>query len=430
MRRMVPMLLLAALAAGHGGLSLATILAPPGSHLRVNAAVSPAESHYQNGLTALGRAELEAAAAHFRASQELEPTRPESLLGLAEVALRRGDLTQVEKLLQEARLLAPEDAGVHGALGRYALSRGRLAEAERALTHAAALAPDALAPRLELGGLYSNGLKRPADAQAAFEAATRIAPEHAGAHHGLGMALLAQGKSASALDSFRTAARLATDNPLPWHAQGRTHAAAGDLDRAMNAYNEALRIQPQFVPSRIDRGRLHLGQQRWAQARADFMTATQTAPANPDAQFGLGMAAQQLGEESQAREAYLAALEVKPDLASAYNNLAWLTVQKTGATDQALGWARQAVHAAPAVADFRDTLGWILHLRGDHEQARQQLEKALALKTQPHILYHLARTYLELGRREQARRLLTQALADGSSFEDVEEATLLLGKLQ
>lgn len=410
--------------------SLATLLAPPGAQLRLQSEAGAAQAQYQKGLEALTQQQFDEAAARFNASRALDPAWPAPLLGLAEVALRRGDLSQVEHWLREAVALAPDDASTHTAVGRFALARGRLQEAEAALTRAVHLAPEAIEPRLELGGLYVNGLGRPADAEAAFAAVTQRAPDHGGAFHGLGMAQLAQGKTDAAVQAFQAAARLAPENPLPWHAQGRLHTRAGAIDEALAAYAQALQVQPDFVPSLVDRGYVYLGRGAWSEARADFEAAVHAAPANAKAHMGVAMAAQQIGDADRARQAYLAAIKIDPGLAMAYNNLAWLTLTQQGPTDRALRWAEAAVRQAPNVADFHDTLGWLLHLRGDHQRAAAQLEQALALQSQPHIHYHLGRVYLEMGRRGEAQLHLQRALAGGAEFEGAREASELLGSFR
>jgi len=55
------------------------------------------------------------------------------------------------------------------------------------------------------------------------------------------------------------------------------------------------------------------------------------------------------------------------------------------------------------VAPFQDTYGWISHLRGQTDEAVENLEPASdALAGDPMVQYHLAEAYLSSGRKEDA----------------------------
>lgn len=67
---------------------------------------------------------------------------------------------------------------------------------------------------------------------------------------------------------------------------------------------------------------------------------------------------------------------------------------------------------------FRDTYGWIAYRQGKYEEALTYLESAAeSLGDNPVVLYHLGMTYAALDRKEEARKMLEQAVAlaeDGS----------------
>lgn len=409
-----------------GSPCLATMLAPPGVQLRAEQVPSAAERRYNVGLEALETGNLEMARSEFQASIELQSNWSAPHLGLAEVALRRKQFADAEAILRQALKTFPNDATVYTAWGRYSLAQGNTREAEVALTKAVQLAPSAIEPLLELGGLYSNALRRPADAISAFEAAIRLQPRHAGAHHGLGMALVMAGKPDAAVTELRRAAELAPGNPLPRHALGRVLVAQGKPEEALKAYSEALRLQPGFIPSRLDRAYIYMQRGAWQNARDDFAQVVAQAPANIEAQMGLGMTAQQLQELDVARKAYRAVLTADPKRSMAYNNLAWVEYELNGADSDALKWAREAVRLSAETADFQDTLGWLLHLQGKNAEARPILEKAAALESKPYILYHLGRVQAELGHHQQARELVSRALAMDAHFDGAEDARAML----
>ncbi len=74
---------------------------------------------------------------------------------------------------------------------------------------------------------------------------------------------------------------------------------------------------------------------------------------------------------------YEQVLTRQPNNLAALNNLAW-TLREDN-PDRALKLARQASELAPNRPEILDTYGWILHLTGNHAEAKVAIEKALAL---------------------------------------------------
>ncbi|HWA98809.1 MAG TPA: tetratricopeptide repeat protein, partial [Pirellulales bacterium] len=75
---------------------------------------------------------------------------------------------------------------------------------------------------------------------------------------------------------------------------------SGDLPSAIQAYNEALRRDPNHLVAYLDRGRIHLSQQRYAQAIADFTEAIAHDPSYIDAFLERSEAYLQSGDRERA----------------------------------------------------------------------------------------------------------------------------------
>ncbi len=92
-------------------------------------------------------------------------------------------------------------------------------------------------------------------------------------------------------------------------------------------------------------------------------------------------------------------------------------------------WARKAVALAPQVADFHDTLGWVLRARGQLPAARAALQQAAKLAPKAgQIQYHLAVVQSEAGDKVAARASLQRALAAGD-FASADDARKLEERL-
>lgn len=81
--------------------------------------------------------------------------------------------------------------------------------------------------------------------------------------------------------------------------------------------------------------------------------------------------------EMEAASHYEQVISRQPENITALNNLAWLL--RTEDQARALTLANKASELAPESAAVLDTYGWILHLSGKHSQAKEVIEKALAL---------------------------------------------------
>jgi tetratricopeptide (TPR) repeat protein len=82
-------------------------------------------------------------------------------------------------------------------------------------------------------------------------------------------------------------------------------------------------------------------------------------------------------QNQPAIELYEKVVTAQPNNVVALNNLAWLLREDNNS--RALELASRASELAPEAADILDTHGWVLHLGGNHAQAKPIIEKALAL---------------------------------------------------
>ncbi len=96
------------------------------------------------------------------------------------------------------------------------------------------------------------------------------------------------------------------------------------------------------------------------------------------------------------------------------NDFAYLLAEnRSDRLDEAKKMAEQAHASNPEAAALLDTLGWIEHLQGDHEQSLRRLNQAVvALRDVPQVHYHLAQVYRSLG-NDRWMQYHLEAAADG-----------------
>ena len=93
---------------------------------------------------------------------------------------------------------------------------------------------------------------------------------------------------------------------------------------------------------------------------------------------------------------------------AAANNIAYLMVRlhpkDAAQLTEAQALVEEALKQRPQEPSFRDTLGWILYLKGNYEQASVELCKAVTAAPQsPEIHYHMAMAESACGHSDLAR---------------------------
>jgi Flp pilus assembly protein TadD len=155
-------------------------------------------------------------------------------------------------------------------------------------------------------------------------------------------------------------------------------------------------------------------------------------PESPEVALRLGMALEQGGDLAAAREQYARAASVNRPSPIALNNLAYLLAGDAARRPLAIAHARRAVALAPRSGDLLDTLGWLLYLEGQVEEAATVLARAAAaLPAQPTIRYHLALALDAQGEAARAANHLDIALLSSAArFPEREAAKALLERLR
>lgn len=375
------------------------------------AGATGAERAYAEGILALAGKDLEAARQAFGRALKMRPNYANAMLGLAEVAFRNNDAEEASKLIGRAVLAEPRNAHARASLGRLQATRQQYTEAQASLSKAIELDARMIRPRMDLADLYATALKKPREALVLYRGVLAEQPGHSGARYALGVVLARLGELEPAREALEAAQAAEPGNPLPPLALSRVRAAAKDLPGALAAVDRALGIQPGLVEALEWRGDLHLLSGRREPALADYAFAAKAQPDSVVLLLKLGSLQQQLGRYDDAQQAYLAATRLNRRLAPAYNNLAWMALERKQDLARAESWARTAVEFGPEVSEFHDTLGWVLRARGDLKGAEAALLQATGQRRVPaEAHYHLGMVRKELGKKAEAELAFRKAI--------------------
>ncbi len=384
---------------------------------------------------------------------EMSRQAPEESLRYARFLMRDGRVGPAEGVVIDALRRAPDDPALLALLGEIHLQRRDWARANQVadlLTRAAAGDPaiGAQATRLRAASLRGQGRTEEMIAALQSLAAGPGAPEGDGT---------GGGEAGGATDGGAVADLV----------QG--YVAAGDLAGARTYLDALLAREPGNLSARLTLAGLDQMEGRGAAAEAGFRAVIAAAPALPQARQALVAFLADQGRTAEAEAALdegLAAapdsatllftkaglLEGKGDAAGAIaiyetlyardnaslvlaNNLASLLASyrdDPASLERAFAIARRL--RGSDVPYFQDTYGWILHRRGDAQEALRYLgPAAAALPDNALAQFHLAETERALGQRaaagESYRRALAAAAA-GSPLPAAETARQRLAEIE
>lgn len=138
--------------------------------------------------------------------------------------------------------------------------------------------------------------------------------------------------------------------------------------------------------------------------------ALASTPDDVDLLYDAALVAERL-DNPELMEAHIRQLlKIKPDHSHALNALGYSFAERNTRLGEALALATRALEITPDDPFILDTLGWILFRQGELGSALQTLEKAYRLKADPEIAAHLGEVLWTLGRKDEARRLIREAL--------------------
>src|SRR6266478_1666064 len=170
------------------------------------------EPHLSAGLLHERQKEFSEAEGEYKQVLTLEANSTEAAIGLTNIYMKSGRLSDAEPLMRRLAAERPEDAGIHLQLGRVLDAQGKKDDAITELQAGLKLAPSDADAQREIADLYASSGKNDL-AESAYRALVTAQPKDPELHRGLGKALLLQKKFPEAQQEFLAAVRLKRDWP-------------------------------------------------------------------------------------------------------------------------------------------------------------------------------------------------------------------------
>ena len=223
---------------------------------------------------------------------------------------------------------------------------------------------------------------------------------------------------------FEHALDVTDNNYIAHHKLGEALEAEGKTDAAIRHYSETLRIRPDFVSTYLNLGVALRGQGKFNKAIDQFSKILRLKPDYAVAHKEIGITLEEQGDFAGAIRHYLKALEIRPDYAKVHNKLG-IILARQGKIEDAIFHYRKALQFSPNMKQALYNLSWVTATHENEEIRNGQEAVLLAEKlckitqyNQPVALDALAAAYAESGRFDAAvstsRKGLKLALQQGN----------------
>jgi tetratricopeptide (TPR) repeat protein len=356
-------------------------------------------------------------------------TRIELRLALAEAQLRASQLAEARK---ETEALLAETPTATG--GQLLLARIDLAEGQ----------PDAALARLqpllegespagarELSALAHVAAKRPDAARPFVLSLLQQDPRHHLAAKLLVAIELETGRNKKAVVTLADLVRRAPEDltlRLLWIGLMRKVEPPARVEQVLRESVEKLPNEPRLW---LELSQVHQEQKQPDAALAVLGDAHKKNPRDPLIAAALAASLTARGRQADAAPLYATVLEHAEGDVVALNNLAMFHVDELNDAKRGVELAEKAHRLAPLEPAIADTLGWALYRRGGAEDLKRAVEllgSAQRKLTSPTSKYHWGATLIAVGKIEEGKALLREALASTREFPEAEEARQLLGR--
>ena len=329
---------------------------------------------------------------------------------------------------QRAIALDPNHSLTHIRLGTVMATQGRYSSAIKQFEQAIKIEPDNPASYYYLGEVFGwlNDLPK---AILAFETAIQLAPNQVESHYQLGVVLMRQRSYQSAILALETAAKLGPFHKSTHFNLARAYTRVGQqakaqkttqrfealhqmdeqakpflrrlevdpsdlnaryqmanvyykhgwFEAAVSHYQQILASKPDSTSVILALVQLRTEQKKYPTALNWAKRLTRIQPNLSSGYVYVGLLSAELDLVAEAIQAYERAIDLEPDSATAYNNLAWLYAQRNIELDQAVDLCLSALRLSTKPT-YLDTLAQLYCLQGQHKLALQQIEKALVME--------------------------------------------------
>ncbi len=400
---------------------LRTLLAEDPGH--VKGLRLKARAHLAKKEIALARESLEAAI-------QASPQEATANFELAQLLLQTGKPDDAIAVLEKMQKFAPDHVGILLGLAKIYASQRNWGEVAEVAQQMRAKQPDK-AMGYYYQGLALQGFERLEESVNLFEQSLAISPNAVEPLIAVAKSWMALKQPDKAMERIEQAIAHNNENFLAYNLKGEILVIQKRPDEAGTAFDKAREINPKWPVPYRNLAKLRMIEKKVPEA---ISVLEQGVSNTKDVSLTIELASiyDSNGHETEARELYEKLLADRPDIDVVKNNLAMMLVRgepNKADLDKALELTKDFTLSENPI--FVDTLGWVRYMRGETKEAKILLERAYKPELKiPDISYHLGMAYYKLGNKQEARKMLEEAVSSGRTFEGAEQAKQVLAELK
>lgn len=200
--------------------------------------------------------------------------------------------------------------------------------------------------------------------------------------------VLEEGEELLAVDKLELALEIDSTFIKARYNLGLLYREMGKLDLANTHFTVLIRQQAAFPKAYVLRGRIRLESNKLDEALADFKMASLMYPGDYDAWHGMGSVHFMYENYEGAEEFFNRALNIFPEFPACYNDRGSARMM-LGKWDLAMEDYKLAVNFMPNNARYINNLAMLYLMKGEIQQAKNQIERAMAINEEPEISSNL-----------------------------------------
>jgi predicted O-linked N-acetylglucosamine transferase (SPINDLY family) len=216
-------------------------------------------------------------------------------------------------------------------------------------------------------------------AEQLYQQILQVTPDHADAHHLLGVLAFQLGRYDQAVTRIRHALTLNPWADIYYSNLGAAHEALGQMAEALASFQQFLSLQPSLPEAYNAVGNALLKLGRLQEALTHLRHALSLRPAFPEALNNLGNALLLMGQPDQALANYRHALRLKPDYPDPWNNAGAVLIDQ-GKPGEAVTHLQQALDLRPDYPEAYNNLGNAFKEQGELDKAEANYREAVRLR--------------------------------------------------
>jgi tetratricopeptide (TPR) repeat protein len=378
-----------------------------------------AEAWFALAQAAINFKEWDTARAALRKTIHLEPTRKDAYLLLADSYFSQKDTAAGVDVLRDMVQQFPKDQRLRMTYARALHEAGRTQEARDLLSNMLQKSPNDqdLRYAVALMALESGDFST---AERELKILHRNKERATTAAYYLGRLSEQRGQIDAALRWYRQTlggakngthnGEFATEALL---RMAHIEMSAGRTQEAQNHLAQARSLSPtdeERVRFYLIETQLLRQSERVQDAYNIIQQALNEVPGEPDLLYSRALLGEQLGLFEQSEADLRAILAQDPKNPEALNALGFTLAERNTKLDEAYTLISTSLQLDPKSAATMDSMGWVLFRQGKLIEAENYLRQAFALNQDAEIAGHLAEVLVAQQRRDEARKLLDDAL--------------------